>query len=124
MENAKWKRLVRLAYILFTTLDVLILPCVYITVIRIMKYFGIIAISPWTRGFLGTVLPIVFLRILLIPYFLPVALDAVLLIHHFKHDRTAKNAIMIALLNFICTMGLFSMETVFKATMSVKNDLV
>lgn len=47
MENTKWKRLVRLAYILFTTLDVLILPCVYITVIRIMKYFGIIAISPW-----------------------------------------------------------------------------
>lgn len=119
MENAKWKRLVRLAYILFTALDMLLLPCVYITVIRALSYFGIITISPWTRGFLGSAMPIVFLRILFIPYILPVALNAVLLIRHFKHDHRAKNAIVIALLNFICIIGLFSMETVFHAVMSV-----
>ena len=113
------KRVIRLAYILFTALDVLLLPCFFITVIRILSYSGIIDISPWTRGFLGAAMPIVFLRILFIPYLLPVALDAVLLIHHFRHDRTAKNAIFIALLNLVCVFGLFSMETVFHSVMSV-----
>ena len=97
-------------------LDLVLLPCAFVTVFRFAALFVPLRETFWTRAFLGWTLPVVFLRCLYLPYaaaavLLP--LSAAVLIR----ARSRRAAILC--LAAVCILGLLSLEAVFAAAMGI-----
>ena len=98
---------------------ILLLPCAYVTVINILAEITGVYYWPWTRSFLGFILPVVLLRCFFIPYIC----TPVFAIIHFcmlrKRGYPKKEVGLFILLLIISVLGLVSLEEVFWAAMSV-----
>ncbi len=103
---------------LFIVNDILLFPCAICTVWEFISWFADIG-SIWQRWFLGLTLPIVFLRIFLLPYLFSVLIVAGYLWALWKNGFPKKETLLFIALLIICALGLISLEPVFWAAMGV-----
>lgn len=108
----------RTVKILFICNLIPLLPCVYVTFWTIASYHMEVYWI-WTRGFLGFILPVTFLRCFYIPYIASTVLSVYYFIFLYKEKFPKKETILFIVLFIICVLGLLSVETVFRAAMSV-----
>ncbi len=113
------------AWILLIIEDVLLLPCVVLSIYRFIEFCGAdFQYAIWTRGFLGLTLPIIFLRIFFIPY-ITAGIILFLLIRSFVIDKqqniqmNKREVLFYLIASIICILGLLSVEQVFWAGMGV-----
>lgn len=114
-----YRKQLRTIQILYVLNLALLLPCVYATVVGVLNHFFEIDLHIWTRGFLGLTLPIIFLRILFLPYILSAILNAAYIWLLVKVKCFAKEVVLFAFLLLICILGLLSVEQVFWAGMGI-----
>ena len=122
------KSLRKIAWILLAIEDILLLPCVMLSGYRLIEFCGAdFHYAIWNSGFLGLILPIVFLRCFFLPYItlgIIIILLTVSLIIEKKGsiktigmDQKEKRKFFLA--GIICLIGLLSVEVAFNGAMSV-----
>ena len=105
--------------LLFFINTLTLLPCAYVTVINIRYKITGLYFWPWTRSFLGFILPVVFLRCFYLPYICTAVFAGIYIFMLRKYRYPKKDVVTFILLFLICVLGLVSVEEVFHAAMSV-----
>ena len=105
-------RVIRILYVIDT---LLLMPCAVIEVAKLLK----LEVNFWTRGYLGFLLPVVFLRIIFIPYIATPVLTVLYGYFLRKAKGSKLEYILFALMLIICILGLLSLELVFNAAMGI-----
>ena len=115
IKSEKRLRTVKLWYVINL---IPLLPCVYVTVAKILSFYKIY-LPIWSRLFLGLTLPVIFLRIFYLPYVISTVLNVVYPWLLAKEKHSAKEIILFVFFLIICVLGLLSVETVFNAGMGI-----
>ena len=115
-QDEKYKESFKIIKFAFLVNTVLLLPCAYLTI------FKLISANPdsiWSFGFLGLTLPIVLLRCFYLPYIFTVVLSIIYLKYLIQLKFPIKDLLLFILLITICILGLLSLEEVFLAAMGI-----
>ena len=104
--------------LLFILNDLLLLPCVYVTLWTVASKFMAVG-NIWTRNFLSWSLPVVLLNCFYIPYISSALISCIYLRVLQKNKFPKSETVGFVILLLICMMGLISLDRVFDAAMSV-----
>ena len=112
-------RKLRLVSVLYFINTLIMLPCAYVTCINIRYKLTGMYFWPWTRAFLGFILPVVFLRCFYLPYVTIFFLTVLCIYVIKKYKPPIKMVIVFAIMVLLNVLGIISLEEVFRAAMSV-----
>ena len=113
--NKSFKRIKKV----FLINAILLLPCTYLTLFKFFNADPSVQSKIWTSGFLGLTLPVVFLRILYIPYIVTFAVGIAYFVFLVKEKPQIKDYLFYFVLLIVSILGLFSLEEVFMAAMGI-----
>lgn len=92
-------------------------PCIYLTFTRIIGSDPLNWV--WSRDFLGATMPIIFGRILFLPYIISGFLSGAYIYHLEKEYYPKVETTIFVIMLILCIMGLVSVKAVFDAGMGI-----
>lgn len=109
----------RIVSVLYLINTLIMLPCAYVTCVNIGYKLTGLYFWPWTRSFLGFILPVVLLRCFYLPYVTTAVLTGLCIYMIKKYKSPKKTIIAFAIMILLNVLGIISLEEVFAAAMSV-----